>query len=155
MKRNVRGTMLAILSFAVLLAGLTPAAHASTCSTATVAGDWGFTLTGTLLPSTGPVPAAATGKANADTDGKISAMEARNVGGSYAKETGAGKWTVRPDCTGMLNLKFYESGKLVRTSVLAVVFDDNQTHFRLVQKSLTLPDGTQVPVVITADGKKQ
>jgi hypothetical protein len=80
MKRNVRGTMLAILSFALLLAGLAPAAHASTCSTATVAGDWGFTLTGTLLPSTGPVPAAATGQASADTDGKISATEARNVG---------------------------------------------------------------------------
>jgi hypothetical protein len=155
LKRNVRGTMLAILSFALLLAGLAPAAHASTCSTATVAGDWGFTLTGTLLPSTGPVPAAATGQARADTDGKISATEARNVGGGYANETGAGKWTVRPDCTGMLNLRFYEAGKLVRTSVLAIVFDDNQTQLRMVQKSLTLPDGTKVPAVITVDGKKQ
>jgi hypothetical protein len=155
MKRNVRGTMLAILSFAVLLAGLAPAAHAATCSTATVAGNWGLTLTGTLLPSTGPVLGAAIAKLTADPDGNVSVSEARNVGGGYANETGHGKWTVRQDCTGMFSIKIYESGELVRTSVLAIVFDENQTEVRMVQKSLTLPDGTQVPVVITVDGKKQ
>jgi hypothetical protein len=45
---------------------------------------------------------------------------------------------------------------LARVSVLAVVFDENSKQFRMVQKSLTLPDGiTQLPVVITAEGMKQ
>ena len=155
MKRNLQNTTLGILFSAVLVATLAPSAHADTCSTATVAGQWGFTLTGTLILSTGPVPVAAAGQANADADGNIRAIEARSVGGSYGNETGVGKWDVRSDCTGMLTIRFYQSGKLVRTSVLAVVFDDSQTQLRMVQKSLTLPDGPKVPVVITADGKKQ
>jgi hypothetical protein len=155
MKDNIRRTTLGIISFAVLLAGLTPVAHSSTCSTATVAGNWGFTLTGTLLPSTGPILGAATGRVTADADGNVSGTEARSVGGSYANETAAGKWTVRPDCTGTLHIKFYESGQLVRTSVTSIVFDNNAMEFRMVQKSLTLPDGTKVPVVVTIDGKKQ
>jgi hypothetical protein len=155
MKHNLRSATLAILSFAVFLASLAPETHAATCSTATVAGHWGFTLTGTLLLPTGPVLGAATGRVNADADGNVSGTEARSVGGSYANETGIGKWTVNPDCTGTLHIKFYESGKLVRTSVTTIVFDNNATEFRMVQKSLTLPDGTKVPVVVTVDGEKQ
>jgi len=37
---------------------------------------------------------------------------------------------------------------------LALVFDDLSTQVRLVQKSLTLPNSTKVPVVITVEGKK-
>jgi hypothetical protein len=155
MKDNVRRTILGTTCFAMLLAALAPAAHAATCSTVTVAGHWGFTLNGTLLPSTGPVLGAATGRVTADADGNVSGTEARSVGGSYAEETASGKWTVRPDCTGTLHIKFYESGQLVRTSVTSIVFDNNATEFRMVQKSLTLPDGTKVPVVVTVDGKKQ
>jgi len=43
----------------------------------------------------------------------------------------------------------------VRTSVLTIVFDDNSKQVRMVQKSLTLPNGTQLPVVITVEGRKQ
>jgi hypothetical protein len=155
MKCNLQRTMCGIFSFAVLLSSLAPVAHAAPCSTATVAGHWGFTLTGTLILSTGPVLGAATGRVFADADGNISGTEARNVGGSYANETGTGKWTIRPDCTGTLNIKFYQSGNLVRTSVTSIVFDDHATEFRMIQKSLTLPDGTKVPVVVTIDGKRQ
>jgi hypothetical protein len=155
MKHKSASATLAFLSSVVLLACLVPAAQAANCSTATVAGSWGLTLTGTLLLPTGPIPAAGVLRATVDVEGNITGTEARSVGGAYADETFTGTWTVNADCTGSATASFFENGQLVRTSVLAVVFDDNSKELRIVQKSLTLPDGTtQVPVVITAEGKK-
>jgi hypothetical protein len=53
-----------------------------------------------------------------------------------------------------LTANVYESGNLVRTSVLALVLVDNSSKIRAVQESLTLPDGTNIPAVITVDGNK-
>lgn len=124
------------------------------CSLATVAGNYGFTLTGTLILPTGGVPAAAIGRATLDADGSLSGTEARNVGGGFANETLKGTFTVNPDCTGTATIQFFESGNLVRTSGLSHVFDDNSNELRLVQQSLTLPNGTNIPVVITAEARK-
>jgi hypothetical protein len=146
---------LTIISFGLLLAALSPRAHAANCSTATVAGNWGFTLSGTLLTPAGPVPAAAVGRVTVDNRGNGVGVENRNVGGQYADETLIATWTVNSDCTGTLNASIYQNGQLARISVTTVVFDDNSKHFRMVQKSLTLPDGTAVPVVITLEGTKQ
>ncbi|SRR5260370_5462548 len=156
MKRTNFRRTLSILSFAAVLAGLVPAAHAANCSTATVAGSWGATLTGTLILPTGPVPIGAVLRASVEVNGNFTGSEARSLGGSYADETFTGRWTVNPNCTGTVIASFFEDGQLVRTSVLSVVFDENSKQFRMVQKSLTLPDGvTQLPVVITAEGEKQ
>jgi hypothetical protein len=155
MKHTVARPALAIVSLAVLVACLAPAANAANCSTATVSGSWGATLTGTLILPTGPVAIGAVLRASVDVDGNFTGREARSVGGGYADETLTGKWTVNPDCTGTAIASFFEDGQLVRISVLDVVFDENSKQFRMVQKSLTLPDGTQLPVVITAEGKKQ
>lgn len=76
----------------------------------------------------------------------------RNVGGGFANETLTGSWTVNSDCTATLTVYIYESGVLVRTSVLAGVFVDNSSKIRAVQESLALPDGTTIPVVITVEG---
>lgn len=155
MKRTSLRTSLVLISFAALLASLTPAAHAAYCSTATVAGSWGFTLSGTLILPTGAVPAGAIGRFAADINGNLNGTEARNVGGGYADETFTGSWNVYPDCTVSTTVSFYESGQLVRTSVLTGVFDDNSKEVRAVQKSLTLPNGTQLPVVLLLEGRKQ
>ena len=125
------------------------------CSARSVAGDWGFTLSGTLILPSGAVPGAAIGRAVADNDGNLTGTEGRNVGGGYADETFTGSWTVNPDCTGSMTANFYEAGQLVRTSVLTIVFDDNAKQARMVQKSLTLPDGTQLPVVLLLEGRRQ
>ena len=58
------------------------------------------------------------------------------------------------DCTGTLKINAYESGTLVRTSVLAIVFDQNMGQVRMVQESLVLPDGTRLPVVATLEAKR-
>ena len=155
MKCNLVRATLTISSVAALLAALTPAAHAANCSLETVAGHWGFTLTGVLILPTGPVPVAAVANGVLDAKGNLTGTEARSVGGGYADETLNGNWTVNPDCTGTLTAYIYESGQLVRISVTSIVFDGNSKEVRMVQKSLTLPDGTQLPVVITLEGKKQ
>lgn len=124
------------------------------CSPATVAGNYGFTLTGTLIFPSGPVPGAAIGRAKLGPDGRVSGMEARNVGGGFANETFNGTSEVRPDCTGAATIQFFESGNLVRTSVIVIVWDDNLNEFRFVQESLVLPDGTNVPVVVTGKARK-
>jgi hypothetical protein len=102
-----------------------------------------------------PVPVAAIGRIAADDNGSLIGTESRSVGGGYADETATGTWTVNPDCTGALQVNLYESGHLVRTSVTTIVFDDNSKEFRMVQKSLALPNGTEVPVIITLEGRKQ
>ena len=139
-----------------------PVVHADApkgCSTETIAGNWGFTLTGTaLFPSPNgsvPVLVAAVGRIAADDNGNLIGTEARSVGGGYADETATGNWTVHPDCTGTLQANLYESGQLARVSVTSIVFDDNSKEFRMVQKSLALPNGTEVPVIITLEGRKQ
>ena len=136
-----------------------PVVHAASptgCSTETVAGNWGVTLSGTLILPTGSVPAAGIARGSFDSQGNITpgATEARNVGGGFANETLTGSWTVNPDCTGTLTVHAYESGVLVRTSVLSIVFVDNLNKALMVQESLTLPDGTVVPAVITAEGER-
>jgi hypothetical protein len=156
MKRSVVHTNVLILSLVVILGGLVQTAYATRCSTEAVAGDWSFTLTGTLIVQGGGVPVAAAGRFTADRDGNLTGVEARSVGGGYADETLTGNWTVNPDCTSTLTAQIYESGNLVRVSVVSLVFDDNSKEARMVQKSLTLPDGTtQLPVVITLEARKQ
>ena len=143
-----------VLSFLVTMSPyLTMPTHAQQCSAAGVAGGYGFTITGTLLSPT-PIPLAAVGKASFNANGDFSGTEARSVGGGFANETLKGTFTVNSDCTGTLTADVFESGNLVRTSVFSIVFDNDEKELRAVQQSLTLPDGTLVPAVITAEGKK-
>ena len=51
-------------------------------------------------------------------------------------------------------LPFHESGQLVRTSVLSLIFDNNLREIRMVQKSLQLPNGTFLPIVATVEGRR-
>ena len=154
MKRKIAQTTL-LLSVAALCLSLAPAAHAAQkCSTAKAAGKWGFALAGPLIPPTGPVPGAAVGILSVDAAGNFSGTEARNVGGGFANETIIGSWTVNSDCTAILTGNIYESGVLVRASVFAFVLVDNLSKIRGVQESLTLPDGTNIPAVITVDGNQ-
>jgi|SRR5689334_8505908 hypothetical protein len=140
--------------FLAALARITPAAQAAQCSQAGSAGDYGFTISGFVILPTGAVPLAAVGKATIDAVGNATGTEARSVGGGYADETFTGTFAVNADCTGTATLKFYEGGQLVRTSVLATVTDSNGREIRMVQKSLQLPNGAFLPVVITVEVRR-
>ncbi len=159
MKHNIARTALLIISVVTLcicLASAAYAEHNGSCSTGAVAGHWGFILTGTLIPPTGPVPGAAVGTLAIDPAGNFTGTEARNVGGGFVgNETIQGSLTVNSDCTGTVSASIYESGTLVRTVVLAIVFVDHSSKFFAVQESLTLPDGTNIPVVVTLEGNRR
>jgi len=156
MKRNSVRATLAILSFAVFLATLAPAAQAATCTSANVAGNWGYTYTGTLLFPSGPVPVAAVGRFRIDIDGNLSGTQTRTVAGDTAQEVVRGSGTVNPDCTGTATVGVYDqSGNLLRTGTFAVVYVNNRKEALDMFTSLVLPDGTSLPVVITLNAKKE
>ena len=152
MKLNMTRTLFGFIFLAALMG--TPAAHARSCSLTNSAGKYGFTLTGVVIVGSGPVPIAAVGRAALDATGNVSGTESRSVGGGFADETFTGTYTVNPDCTGTATLNFYESGQLARTSVLSIVFDNNEREIRMVQKSLQLPNATFLPVVITVEARR-
>jgi hypothetical protein len=153
MKRNIWPTTLVLIVFAMFVVNTVPSANAQ-CSMSGVAGTYGFTATGTLLLPTGPVLIAAVGRITLRVDGSLSGTEARSVGGGFANETLKGTWTVNSGCAGTATAQVFQSGTLVRISVLPFVVDDNMREIRVVQKSLTLPDGTNVPAVITFEVKR-
>ena len=157
MKRNIARTTFVIISVVTLCMSLASAAYAEdngSCSTETVAGTWAYTYTGTLLLPTATVPAAAVGSFTEDEKGNFAGSQNRSVGGVSAQETLTGTITVNADCTGTLNANVYQSGKVVRSAVIAVIYDNNRRHLRAIFQSLTLPNGTNVPVVITIDGMR-
>lgn len=154
MKRNITSPLFVITFLVTMVLSMGPSAQAQQCTMAGAAGKYGFTLTGTLLLPTGPVPVGAVGKAIVHADGTLSGTDANSVGGSFANETFTGTFTVNPDCTGVETVKFFQSGALVRTAVISFVFDDNMKEVRFVQQSLTLPDGTNLPSVITAQARR-
>jgi len=155
MKRSTLLRFCGAFLLAVLM-GTPAVAHTRSCSLSDTAGKYGFTLTGVVLLGTGPVPIAAVGRAVLDDSGNVTGTESRSVGGGFADETFTGTYTVNPDCTGTTTLNFYESGKLVRTSILSIIFDDHEREIRMVQKSLQLPppSGAFLPVVITVEARR-
>jgi len=153
----MKRTILNVISgafFIIALSGIAPAAQAGQCSLVRSAGGYGFTLTGVVILPTGAVPIAAVGRADLDAAGNVSGTESRSVGGGFADETFTGTYTVNADCTGTTTLRFSESGQLVRTSVLSIVFDNNSREIRMVQKSLQLPNSAFLPVVITVEARR-
>src|SRR6202051_342962 len=58
-----------------------------TCSNAGVAGEWGYTETGTVIPTTGAVPFAAVARYTLDADGNLSGTATSSSGGSTAHGT--------------------------------------------------------------------
>jgi hypothetical protein len=66
----------------------------------------------------------------------------------------AGTVSVNKDCTATATINVLVNGVLQRTAVLALVYDSDRNHLRMIFQSLTLPDGTNVPVVLTIDGNR-
>jgi len=133
MRRNGALATLTILSFAMFLATLAPPAHASTCTMASVAGNWGYTYTGMLLLPLGPVPVAAVGRYTLDADGNVSGTQTRTVAGASAQEVLKGSGRVNSDCTATATIGIYDqAGNLLRTGVLAEVFVKNGKQSRAI-----------------------
>ena len=140
------------LVFCVFLAPLH--AEAARCSTAATAGKWAYTYTGTIFTQNGPLPAASVGHFSQDEAGNLTGSQTRSVAGSSGVEDISGTVSVNKDCTGTATISVFVSGVLQRTAVLAVAYDNNMNHARGIFESLVLPDGTNVPVVLTSDNSR-
>jgi hypothetical protein len=150
MKTNLARALVVLgATFVLALAPLQ--AKASHCSTAAAAGKWAYTYTGTIFTQNGPLPAASVGHFRQDAAGKITGSQTRSVAGNSGVEDISGTASVNKDCTGTATVDVLVNGQVQRTAVLAVVYDNNMNHARAIFQSLTLPDGTNVPVVITID----
>ena len=136
----------------LLLAG--PSLHAA-CTSATAAGTFGFTTTGTLILPSGPVPVGAVGLITFQLNGDVSGSQDRSLGGAFAHETITGVLTVNHDCTISLLANVSDSsGNLVRTSTIPGVLVDNGKHIRAIFETVTLPNGVNLPSVLTIEAER-
>jgi hypothetical protein len=141
--------------WAIFVVALAPLqAETKRCSTASTAGNWAYTYTGTIFTPNGPLPAASVGHFHQDATGNVSGSQTRTVAGDSGVEDIAGTVSVNKDCTATATINVLVNGVLQRTAVLAVVYDSDRNHLRMIFQSLTLPDGTNVPVVLTIDGNR-
>jgi hypothetical protein len=125
-----------------------------TCSNASVAGDWAYTETGSVIPATVAVPFAAVAKYTLDAGGNLTGTATSSSGGSVSNVTLQGTGNVNSDCTGTLSVGVYASGNLVRTANFELVYVDNSSKARAIITSLVLANGTSVPAVLTVDAQK-
>lgn len=142
---------IAFAAASVLILLSTSHAQSRHCSAALVSGKWAFTTTGTI-PAIGPV--SAVGTFTADRSGNLTGSQTRSLNGDIADETFTGTSNVNEDCTGVDVIQVYESGVLVRTTTLNLVYDDNGRGARAIFKSLVQPDGTTLPTVLTIEARK-
>jgi len=153
MKNSTLRTLMAL--GAISIATLLPIhAHAAGCSAASVAGNWAYTYTGTIFTPSGPLPAASVGHFHLSIAGNVSGSQARTVAGQSGLEDIAGTVTVNSDCTASATIQVLVNGQLQRTAQLALVYDSSRNHARMIFQSLVLPDGTNVPVVLTVDANR-
>jgi hypothetical protein len=153
MKRNVTRRMLMNLSFALVLAVSLPTAHGQSCSLVRAAGNYGFSDSGTVV---GVGPRMAAGIFTLEAAGNLNGKATSSLNGTIAGETFSGTYTVNSDCTGTFNdVQIRDlSGNLLLTITADLAWDDNMKQLRAIFTSATLPDGTPLLTVISADGRK-
>jgi hypothetical protein len=152
MKTNFVRTLLGL--GAVLVVTLATSHARAACSTVSTAGNWAYTYTGTIFTPNGALPAASVGHYKQDLSGNLSGNQTRSVAGQSAPEDISGTISVNSDCTASATVNVLVNGQLLRTAAIALIFDSSGNHVRGIFQSLTLPDGTNVPVVLTIDGNR-
>ena len=134
-------TIISILC-TLLVFGIAPALLAQ-CSLRSVAGDWGYTVTGTRLPLG---PAASVGTVHFDREGNLSGIQTLSLNGVIVQgEILTGTITVNPDCTGSSVIGVTNT-PFPRTAHLDVVWVNNSTEFLAIFADAN--------VILTVDGKR-
>ena len=152
MRRNLAHAGLGIATL-VMLTMISLPAQASHCSQGAAAGKYSYTYTGTVF-TPDPLPAAAVGHFSQDAKGNITGGQTHTLTGSTEVEDISGTATVSDDCTATATISVFLNGVLLRTATLNLVYDNGGDHARMIFTSLTLADGTVLPVVITVDATR-
>jgi hypothetical protein len=140
-----------------MLMSLPAVAKDDTCSNADIEGDWGTTMTGTVInPTTGVAASfAAVNRATYDSDGNYEGTQTRSINGTIGRFTFEGTYVLNPDCTGTKTTRSYDpSGNLANTVIQDFVLLDGAKELSEIMTSNVLPNGTNIPVVITGNSKK-
>ena len=152
MKRKVVRRTVVILSFAAVLAALLPAAYGQSCSLTGVAGSYADTDSGMVI---GVGLRVGLAKLTLDSAGNINGKVTASLNGSVTHMTLSGTYTVKSDCTGTTTFsEFDQSGNLVLTATVEMVWDDSMQEIRFIFTSAVLPDGTALPTAINGDARK-
>jgi hypothetical protein len=135
----------------VLVLGIAPKARAGEdepCSNATLNGSFGYTSTGTLLPSYVPAPFfgpfAEVGRQTFDGNGHTEATATTSSNGNIVPVTIEGTYSVNKDCTGSMTVNVSPFGSVVHADF---VIDDHGAEIRAI--------GTDTGVIETRVYKKQ
>lgn len=142
------------------LVAVASAQDQSVCSIQRLAGQWGYSATGTIFLQTGPTPFAIVGKSTLRRDGSSTATQTASLGGNVSQETGGKAFiTLNTDCTGTIELNINgEPGVSPdRTATWAIVIDDSGQEIRGIMTSLVLhlPTGDQsTPTVMNMNMRK-
>ncbi len=116
-----------LLCFALL--GFAQLAPAQECTASRVAGQYGYTSTGTIVtPAIGPF--TAVGHVTLDESGTFSGAQTTSIAGNLVDEIVQGTFAVNPDCTGTVTVYVYHGSTLARTSKLNMVWDNHQKEAR-------------------------
>jgi len=103
------------------------------CSNATLHGSFGYTSTGTLLPSYVPPPFAGpfgeVGRQTFDGNGNTDATATLSANGNINTVTIQGTYTVNPDCTGSMTLNVSPLDATVHADF---VIDDDGAELRVI-----------------------
>jgi hypothetical protein len=142
MKSSIAQRTLGII-FCSMLLGLAPAAQARECTASSVAGIYGYTSSGTIVtPAVGPF--VAVGRVTFTSTGILSGTQTTSIAGNvFVDEFVQGTFTVKPDCTGTLDVYIYHGSTLVRTSQVDMVWDDHQKEAR----GIFLKAGTAITII--------
>jgi hypothetical protein len=135
----------------VFVLGIAPKARAGEdepCSNATLNGSFGYTSTGTLLPSYAPAPFfgpfAEVGRQTFDGNGHTEATATTSSNGNVVPVTIEGTYSVNKDCTGSMTVNVSPFGSVVHADF---VIDDHGAEIRAI--------GTDTGVIETRVYKKQ
>jgi hypothetical protein len=119
---------------AIIVLGIGTAARAGEaerCSNATLRGSFGYTSTGTLLPSSAPPPFAGPfgeiGRQTFDGSGNTDATATLSANGNIVRVTIVGTYSVNPDCTGSMTLAVSPLGLTVNADFV-IVRDSAELH---------------------------
>jgi len=155
MKHSNARSGLAVAFTVAMMAGMAAPAHAwdHPCSLTSVAGNWAFTDSGTVI---GVGPRTAVGVFTLDGNGHLlNGIATSSLNGTINDETFSGIYTVSSNCTGTLTGYIYISGALAYTVTINLAFDQNTEHMRGLFTSAVGPDGTSLQTVIALDAHKQ
>ena len=138
-----------------LVVSMVPTVQARTCSNATVAGEYGFAASGSVIFPTRPVPAVEVGRFTVEEDGNLTGSDTGSLGGVIAHRLVKGTLSINPDCTGAMTLQsFTPSGALLDTTTVSIVVVDNERKQLGIVTKLIDPKGAVLPTVLSIVGER-